>query len=106
MPENGINLPNGARMHTEEIAPGVVLENYTKRAPSEDNTYVVITEHAERIELIPQPLTPEEIAAQEHEAKMALAGLGVIAVIFAGVLGVMAWKDARDQKKKLIETSS
>ncbi len=89
------------KFHQEEAIAGVPLENYTKRVPSEDGTYVMITTHTERIEKIKQPLTPEEKAAQEKQAKIALAVVGAIGSGFIGLVGWLAWLDSREPKRHL-----
>lgn len=85
--------------HRENAVVGVPLENYTKKVPSEDGKYVVITTHAERIEKIKQP---EEIEAEKLEReqqraeaearrkaenKMAVKVLAGIGAVCAAVIG-------------------
>lgn len=93
-------LPRRPEYHQEEAVPGVELNNYVKRVPSEDGTYVLVTEHEERIEKIKQPLTPEEQAAKRKQERIALAVLGGLGVSFFGFLGWVSYLDA----KKTIQT--
>jgi hypothetical protein len=75
---------------------GVELESYTNRYPSEDGTYVIVKEHVEWVQGIPQPLTEAEKEAQQRkldaevikaaeQSKIAL-GVGLTAVSAAGIL--------------------
>lgn len=75
----------------EEVVPGVVLENYVKRIPSDDNTYVLVSTHSERIEKIKQP---DEIAAEKRAARIGAAIFGTIAAGFIGLMGYIAYKDS------------
>lgn len=90
------------KYHKENAVVGVKLENYTKREPSEDGTYVLVTNHTERIEKIKQP---EEIEAEKAEAealqkaqdKMAMR---VIAGVGVGLVGFFAWLTYMDRKTR------
>lgn len=85
--------------HDEESVPGVELQNYVKRTPSDDGTYVVVVTHAERIEMIPQPLTPEELAQKREEEKFVLKIVGGMVAGFLGFMGLIAYLDSKEQKK-------
>lgn len=72
--------------HRDASVPGIELRDYIHRVPSDDGTYVRITEHREWIEKVKQPPTPEEIAArrerQKKDDKIVLGCLGLLAVGF------------------------
>lgn len=101
------NPPTQHRATTEAAAPvyhkensivGVDLQDYTTREPSEDGTYVKVIVHKERIELIEQPPTPEEIAQRKEDQKQALklfaivAGGAVASVVVLGAADVIKAK--------------
>ena len=68
---------------SEDTVPGVEMQNFTLRTPSEDGTYVKVTTHTERIIKIPQPPTPAELEEKRKSdilfAKIA-AGVGTTLV--------------------------
>lgn len=99
--------PQAPRVHPEPAAPqyhkensvvGVTLNDYTDREPSEDGTYVKVVVHKERIELIEQPPTPEELAQRKEDQKQALklaavlAGGAVATVLVLGAADVLKAK--------------
>lgn len=79
----------------EAFAKGEELHNYTSRKISEDGTYAIVTTHTEKVVSIPQPPTPEEIAAQKKAERIGLAIVGTLA---AGFLGVMAWISYKEEQ--------
>lgn len=83
------------KYHQEEAVPGVELNNYTKRVPSEDGTFVIVTTHEEKIEKVKQPPTPEEIAERKKQDRIALSILGGLGVVFFGFVGWMAHQDEK-----------
>lgn len=84
---------------TEEVFPdGVVLNNYTKRVPSVDGKYVVVTTHSERVEMIPQPPTPEELEAQAKAEKTAAIVVGLLGAAFLGLIGWVGWQENKTQR--------
>lgn len=109
-PEPKVEFP---KFHAQETVPGIQLDNYTRREPSEDGQYVLITTHAERIEKIKQPPTPEEIAeAKAEKAKQAkkdkifnavAAGFGLL---FLGGLGFAAYKDEQKYRNAPVKSKS
>lgn len=87
----------------EPTVAGVELNNYTKRVPNDEGTYVFVTVHEERIELIRQPPTPEELEAKRKLERTALRTLGVVGVVFIGFLGWAVRQDAkRDRGAEII----
>lgn len=76
--------------HTDVALPGMKLEDYTKRVPSEDGLTVHIVQHKEWLEKIPQPPTPQEIAeakAQRKKENRIVAGvLTGAALLFGGFI--------------------
>lgn len=97
------------KVHKDAWAPGVELHDYTDREPSEDGTYVKVVTHKERIELIEQPPTPEEVAeAKEQRKHSAIIG-GIVAVGLVGVAGILQVLDRRQvrgQVKAKAQTTS
>lgn len=89
-----------SRFHAEETAPGVELNNYTKRTPSEDGTYVMVVTHTERIEKIKQPPTPEEIAERKRQDKIMGMILGGMALAFFGFIGTMVYIDEKTRQRE------
>lgn len=94
--------------HSEVAIPGVDLNNYTKKTPSEDGKYVTIVQHQEWIEKIKQPPTPEEIAEAKAEAearkkadRIVGAVVGTIFLGFFGLVGIATWQD--EKKRKAVE---
>jgi hypothetical protein len=98
---NQIDEPRPKKYTSEEVVAGVVLENYVKRTPSEDGQYVTVVRHSEKIELIPQPPTPEEIAARKEQDKMFIKVFAGIGVAFFGFIGLMTALEVRGEKLKL-----
>lgn len=76
------------KYHQENAVVGVTLDNYETITPSEDGKYVVVVNHSEHIELIKQPLTPEEKAAKKAADQKALL---VLAGIAGGILAIGYW---------------
>lgn len=98
-------VPVGPPIHTEGAAPGEELHNYTTKKASDDGKYVVITNHSERIEMLPQPLTPEEIEAQKKaERTAAFVGVGAIGLML-GFFGWIVWMDEKVNKDRQLGTS-
>ena len=95
--------PTGPPVHTDGTAPGAELHNYTNKVVSEDGTYVTITTHSERIEIIPQPLTPEELAEQKKTERTALAIAGGIGVLFFGLMGFLIYMDDKSMREPLVD---
>jgi len=93
--------PPSPKYHQEEAVVGEPLENYTKRVPSDDGTYVKVTTHTERIEKIKQPPTPEEQAAQAKRDAIALGIFGSIVTAVVGIVGYAIYKDEQSQKRHL-----
>lgn len=89
-----------ANFTEEEVEPGVVLQSYTKRSPSEDGTYVVVTTHNERIERVPQPPTPEELAAQAKSERIAMLVVGGMVASFLGLVGWLAYQDEKKSREE------
>lgn len=81
------------KYHQEEAVPGVELQNYTKRVPSEDGTYVIVTTHQEKIEKIKQPPTPEEIAQRKKQDRIAGGILAGVGLAFFSFIGWAIYKD-------------
>lgn len=87
--------PSAPKFHKENAVVGVTLNDYTDRQPSEDGTYVKVVVHRERIELIEQPPTPEEIAQKKADQDRAfkigavLIGAGVVTVVTLGAVDVL-----------------
>lgn len=86
------------RIHKDAWAPGVTLNDYTDREPSEDGTYVKVITHKERVELIEQPPTPEELEQRKEDQKQALklaavlAGGAVATVVVLGAADIIKAK--------------
>lgn len=91
----GEPVASGPPVHTEGTAPGAQLRNYVNKNVSEDGTYVTIVTHSERIEMVPQPLTPEEIAQQKKTERIGIIVAGVIATAFFGVMGWVIYQDEK-----------
>lgn len=85
----------------EAYEAGAKLNNYTNKVVNEDGTYVKIITHTERIEKIPQPLTPEERAEQKKQERIGLAIVGGIVVAF---LGIMGWAAYQEEKTNRLRT--
>ena len=101
--------PTAKKYHKEPAIPGETLNNYTTKVPSEDGKYVKITSHTERIELIKQPPTPEEIAErkrlEEEEKAAEKKFLRIVGGILGGFLALvfgMAWYDERQHRNGLV----
>lgn len=91
--------PAAPKFHKDAWAPGVTLDSYTKREPDEGGKYVLVTEHKERIELIEQPLTPEQIAEKKEQQKVALWFSGAFAAGLVGLAGILHVLDRKSQRK-------
>ena len=94
-PTTGYEWPDTGEAH----AKGEELHNYTTRKISEDGKYAIVTKHTEKIESIPQPPTPEEIAAQKKAEKIALAIVGTLAAGFIGIVGWVTYKDEQNYRR-------
>lgn len=103
-------VPAKEKEKPEEYVPGHDLENYKRRAPSADGTYVLVTTHTERIEMIPQPPTPEEVAerkaerekqeaAQAKSDKRTAIVVGTLTTLFLSGLGFLMYKDLENQRE-------
>jgi hypothetical protein len=90
-----VEYQNSAPNYGEAFAKGEELHNYTTRKISEDGTYAIVTTHSEKVEHIPQPPTPEEIAAQKKAERIAMAVVGSIIV---GVLGIAGWASYKEEQ--------
>jgi len=101
------NLPEPSpRFHKDNAIVGVTLNDYTDREPSEDGQYVKVTVHRERIELIEQPLTPEELAEEKEKQKMNFRVGAVVAAGLVGVAGILQVLDRKSQRKVEVKTSA
>jgi hypothetical protein len=77
------------RVREMDPPPGVVLENYKNEVASEDGKYIVIKEHSEWVQGIPQPRSEAEIRADAETYKERMRRLSQIALgVGLGVLGV------------------
>jgi hypothetical protein len=83
----------------EDYEAGAKLNNYTNKVVNEDGTYVKIITHTERIEKIPQPLTPEERAEQRKQERIGLAIVGGIVVSFLGIVGWGIWQEEKTNRE-------
>lgn len=92
--------PVGPPIHNEGTAPGAQLRNYVNKNVSEDGTYVTIVTHSERIELVPQPLTPEEIAQQKKTERVGLIVAGTLGALFLGVMGWVVYQDEKSFREE------
>lgn len=79
----------------EETLPGIELNNYVKRSQVEEGTHVLVVEHKEHLEKVPEPEvppTPEELAAFREEKRFmaklwaGVAAVGIVAVTVAVVV--------------------
>lgn len=86
-------------IHTEGAAPGVALDNYRRVVASDDGTYVTVTNHTERIEYVPQPPTPEEVAQQKKSERLAMMISGGIGALFLGVIGWVIYQDEKSSRR-------
>ena len=101
--ERPLLFPN----YGESVAKGVELHNYTSRQISEDGTYAIVTTHTERVEDIPQPPTPEEIAAQKRSERIASAIVGSVVIGFVAIFGWVAYKEEKNyQRNTELDSSS
>jgi len=90
--------PKNPEFHQENAVVGIELNNYSKRTPSEDGTYVVVVNHTERIEKIVQPPTEEELAHQRSKEKLAMklwAGVGTAFAVLGTAIVIVEAKRPR-----------
>lgn len=87
--------PTAPKFHKENAVVGIDLQDYTAREPSEDGKYVKVTIHKERIELIEQPPTAEEIEAQKEQRRLNVVVGAVVATGLLGLAGILQVLDRR-----------
>lgn len=90
-----VDAPPTPKYYDEDFAPGVELNNYLKRTPSSDETYVVVVDHSEHVEKIRQPPTPEEIAEKKEADNRRLKILAGTGAFLLGVLSLFAWSESK-----------
>lgn len=90
--QNGFNQRSTSPIAGEDTLPGIELNNFTTREQTESGTHVLVTEHKEYLEAIPEPPEPpteEELAAAREfrtlKAKL-MAGVAATAIVVGGVL--------------------
>lgn len=86
--------------HMEAAHPGVELNSYSKRTASEDGKYVVIVEHKEKMELIKQPPTPEELAHQRKIETIGMYLLGGVLVVGGVLFGWALYEQDKEYRRQ------
>lgn len=102
-PDRLATEPSAPKFHKENVVTGETLNDYTDRIASEDGTYVKVIVHKERIDLIEQPPTPEELAQRKDDQKNALK---LTAILAGGAVATVVVLGAADVIKARLRSGS
>lgn len=92
-----VEQPRERNYSSEVSVPGEELRDYTTRSANAEGTVVHVVQHKEWFEKIPQPPTPEEIAARKKENRILL---GVMAGLGTGALCLFGWLSLNEKRSR------
>lgn len=84
----------------ETVLQGQDLNNYRTRKVLDGGTHLLVVDHKEHLELVPQPLTPEEEAEIKAKEKFTAKVIGGTIGLAVGVFGFLAYLDAKKETNK------